>query len=94
MEDKEKMPFLSDSESQDMPKYLELLYEREIPYLENDGYEIPNQLVTQIDSVENCSTKPSSLRHSFSSETDKLSANANDDSQIISYNKMEKPTAF
>lgn len=62
---KEKTPFLSsDKESaeatvKEIPKYLELIYESEPP-LENDGYEIPNQMIAGRNNSESVSASNTS----------------------------------
>ncbi|CAH0553544.1 unnamed protein product [Brassicogethes aeneus] len=57
-EDESLRPFLADGESSEPPKYLELIYESRVQ-LENDGYEIPNQLVQN--GLENSTTLSSLL---------------------------------
>ncbi|KAK9875123.1 hypothetical protein WA026_005916 [Henosepilachna vigintioctopunctata] len=64
-EDKEKTPFLSDAINQEgMPKYLELLCDPNSS-LENEGYEIPNQILNSpVETVMPTKTFESSSRRS------------------------------
>ncbi|CAG9822767.1 unnamed protein product [Phaedon cochleariae] len=53
---KEKTPFLDKEENKvekEIPKYLELIYEPR-PVLENDGYEIPNQMIEKLEGNSTC----------------------------------------